>query len=98
MLSIGVPALRAISWAFVFAGYCIICSSVFQALGNGVYSMLISIARQLVIIIPVAFIFAKLFGLDMVWWSYPIAEIASVILCTFFLRRILKEKLVNMEI
>ena len=63
MLSIGVPALRAISWAFVFAGYCIICSSVFQALGNGVYSMLISIARQLVIIIPVAFIFAKLYGI-----------------------------------
>ena len=98
MLSIGVPALRTISWCFVFAGYCIICSSVFQALGNGVYSMLISIARQLVIIIPVAFIFAKLFGLDMVWWSYPIAEIASVILCTFFLRHILKDKLANMEV
>ena len=97
MISIGVPALRTISWAFVFAGYSIICSSVFQALGNGVYSMLISIARQLVIIIPIAFIFAKLFGLDMVWWSYPIAEIASVILCTFFLRRILKEKLADME-
>jgi putative MATE family efflux protein len=98
MVSIGVPALRTISWSFVFAGYCIILSAVFQALGNGVYSMLISIARQLVIIIPVAFIFAKLFGLDMVWWSYPIAEIASVILCTFFLRRILKEKLADMEV
>lgn len=97
MIAIGVPALRTISWSFVFAGYSIICSSVFQALGNGVYSMLISIARQLVIIIPVAFIFAILFDLDMVWWSYPIAEIASVILCTFFLRRILKQKLSDMD-
>ncbi len=97
MISIGVPALRTISWCFVFAGYSIICSAVFQALGNGVYSMLISIARQLVIIIPVAFIFAKLFGLDMVWWSYPIAEIISVFLSTFFLIRIFKQKLSDME-
>lgn len=97
MIAIGVPALRTISWSFIFAGYSIVCSSVFQALGNGVYSMLISVARQLVIIIPVAFIFAMLFGLDMVWWSYPIAEIASVILCTFFLKRILKQKLADMD-
>ncbi len=96
MLEIGVPALRTISWCFVFAGYAIVCSSVFQALGNGVYSMLISIARQLVIIIPVAYVFAKLFGLDAVWWSYPIAEIASVVMATFFLRRILKQKLADM--
>ena len=96
MLSIGVPALRTISWSFIFAGYCIMCSAAFQALGNGVYSMLISMARQLFIIIPVAFAFAKLFGLDMVWWSYPIAEIVAVFLCTFFLRRILKQKLADM--
>ena len=93
MIAIGVPALRTISWSFVFAGYCIISSSVFQALGNGVYSMLMSMARQLFIIIPVAFIFAKLFGLNMVWWSYPIAEILSVALCTIFLIRIMKQKL-----
>ena len=93
MIAIGVPALRTISWSFVFAGYCIISSSVFQALGNVVYSMLMSIARQIVIIIPVAFIFAKLFGLDMVWWSYPIAEILSVAICTIFLIRIMKQKL-----
>ena len=93
MIAIGVPALRTISWSFVFAGYCIISSSVFQALGNGVYSMLMSIARQIVIIIPVAFIFAKLFGLDMVWWAYPIAEILSVAICTIFLIRIMKQKL-----
>ncbi|MEE1031742.1 MAG: MATE family efflux transporter [Ruminococcus sp.] len=97
MLEIGVPALRTISWSFIFAGFCIISSSVFQALGNGVYSMLISIARQIVVIIPVAYIFAKVFGLDMVWWSYPIAEIVSVCMCTFFLKKIFKEKLSNLE-
>lgn len=97
MLSIGIPALRTISWCFILAGYSIICSSVFQALGNGVYSMLISIARQLVIIIPVAYIFAKLFGLDMVWWSYPIAELVSVALSTIFLIRILQQKLSGMN-
>lgn len=97
MLEIGVPALRIISLSFIFAGYSIVLSSVFQALGNGVYSLIISVARQIVIIIPVAFIFAKLFGLDMVWYSYPIAEIVSVILCTIFLKRIFKEKVASME-
>lgn len=93
MLEIGIPALRIISISFVFAGYCIICSCVFQALGNGVYSLAVSAARQLFVILPVAFAFAKLFGLHMVWWSYPIAEIVSVAACTFFLRRILKQKI-----
>lgn len=92
MLAIGVPALRTISLCFVFAGFSIIASSVFQALGNGVYSMLISIARQIVVILPVAFIFAKLFGLDMVWYAYPIAEVVSVIMCIFLLKRIIKNR------
>ena len=97
MIAIGVPALRTISLSFVFAGFCIISSCMFQALGNGVYSMIMSMARQLFVIIPVAFIFAKLFGLNMVWWSYPIAEVVSVAVCIFFLKRIFKEKLSTME-
>lgn len=97
MLAIGVPALRTISICFIFAGYCIVTSSVFQALGNGVYSLIISVCRQLLIILPVAFAFAKLFGLDMVWWSYPIAEIVSVVLCTFLLKRILAQKVKHLE-
>lgn len=97
MLKIGVPALRTISLSFVFAGFCIVISSVFQALGNGIYSMLMSIARQIVVILPVAFIFAKLFGLDMVWYAYPIAEIVSVVICIFLLKRILKLKVKNLE-
>lgn len=92
MLEIGVPALRTISLSFVFAGFCIVSSCVFQALGNGVYSMLLSIARQIVIILPVAFTFAKLFGLNMVWFAYPIAEVVSVIMCIFMLKHIIKTK------
>lgn len=92
MLAIGVPALRTISISFIFAGYAIVTSSVFQALGNGVYSLIISVCRQLLVILPVAFAFAKLFGLDMVWWAYPIAEIVSVVLCTILLKRILTKK------
>ena len=92
MLEIGVPALRTISLSFVFAGFGIVSSCVFQALGNGVYSMLLSIARQIVIILPVAFTFAKLFGLNMVWYAYPIAEVFSVVICIFLLKHILKKK------
>ena len=92
MLEIGVPALRTISLSFVFAGFGIVSSCVFQALGNGVYSMFISLTRQIVVILPVAFIFANLFGLNMVWFAYPIAEVVSVFMCIFMLRRILKTK------
>lgn len=96
MLSIGVPALRTISLSFIFAGFCIVISSVFQALGNGVYSLVMSFARQIIVILPVAFLFAKFFGLDAVWYSYPIAEIVSVAICIFMLKRILKLKVKNL--
>ena len=66
MLSIGVPALRTISLSFLFAGYCIVVGSVFQALGNGVYSLAVSVARQILVILPVAYVFARLWGLNAV--------------------------------
>lgn len=97
MLKIGIPALRIISLSFIFAGFCIIASSVFQALGNGVYSLIVSVARQLLVILPVAFIFAKLFGLHMVWWAIPIAEIVSVILSALLLKRIYGLKIKPLE-
>lgn len=93
MLAIGVPALRIISLSFLFAGYCIIIGSVFQALGNAVYSLIVSAARQLIVILPAAYIFARVFGLDMVWWSIPIAEIVSLTLSTILLKRIYRLKL-----
>ena len=93
MIEVGIPALRIISLSFSFAGFCIVSSSIFQALGNGIYSLIMSVARQLVVILPVAYLFAKLFhNVDFVWYAYPIAEIASVLVCIILLRRILKVK------
>lgn len=96
MLSIGVPALKIISLSFLFAGYCIILSSVFQALGNGMYSLIISVARQLVCILPLAWFFARQFGLHAVWYAIPLAEITSVVLSTILFRKIYMEKIRDM--
>lgn len=96
MLEIGVPALRIISLSFLFAGFSIIAGSVFQALGNGVYSLIVSVARQLLVILPVAYIFAKVFGLSMVWWSIPIAETVSLILSVLLLKRVYRLKIDSM--
>ena len=62
--------------------------SVFQALGNGVYSMIVSIARQLCVLLPVAWLFSLSGNVDLIWWSFPIAELVSLGLSTFFLIRI----------
>lgn len=84
-LAIAVPCLRVISMSFVLAGFCIIIGSVFQALGKSLYSMFVSIARQLVVLIPVAFLLSKL-GNDvtLVWWAFPIAELMSVLASVVF--------------
>jgi Na+-driven multidrug efflux pump len=91
MLAIGVPALRTISISFIFAGYCIVIGSVMQALGRAFYSMINSLTRQLILLLPSAFILAVFFGLDGVWWSYDIAEIGSLILTTIFYRIVRRE-------
>lgn len=93
MLEIGVPALRIICLSFIFAGFCIVVGSVFQALGNGIYSLIVSAARQLLVILPVAAFLAKVGGLSVVWWAIPIAEIASVTFSSYFYRKIYKEKI-----
>lgn len=88
MLEIGVPALRIISVHFIFAGFSIVASSVFQAMGHGVLSLIVSVARQLVVLLPTAFLLSRLGGLSAIWWSFPIAELMSVVLCSIFLKRI----------
>lgn len=88
MLEIGVPALRTISISFLFAGFCVISSSAFQALGHGVLSMIMSFVRQLIVLLPVAWLFSLTGNLGLVWFSYPIAEIAAVLVSILFLRRI----------
>lgn len=90
MIKIGVIALRLISLSFVFAGFCIVSSSVFQALGHGVLSMIVSIVRQLLVLLPVAYLLSLTGNIDLVWLSFPIAEIFSVTLCTIFLIKVYK--------
>ncbi len=93
MLAIGMPALRIICTSYVFAAFCIVSSSFFQALGNSVYSLIISLVRQLGVLVPVAFLMSLTGNLLLVWLSYPIAELASVTLAAIFRRRIMREKL-----
>lgn len=90
LLDLGVPALRTICLSFCFAGYCIVVGSVFQALGNGVYSMIISIARQLCVLLPVAYLLSLSGHVNWIWWAFPIAELVSVGMSTYFLIRINK--------
>ncbi|MGN1346904.1 MAG: MATE family efflux transporter [Eubacteriales bacterium] len=88
MLAIGVPALRTISVSFLFAGVCVALSSVFQALGCGIYSMFVSLARQIVVLLPVAYLFSLTGQLNLVWLAFPIAEIASITVSLFLYVRI----------
>ena len=90
MLAIGVPALRRISLSFVFAGFCIIAGSACQALDRSIYSLLVSVLRQLVVLIPAAWLLSKTGDVNMVWWSFPIAEIMSLLASAFFLRSALR--------
>ncbi len=90
MLAIGRVALRVIGVHFPVAAYCIVTGSMFQALGTSVYSMITSIMRQIVVLIPAALLLAQLGNVDYVWWSFPIAEIMSAAATTFFFNRIYK--------
>ena len=88
MLTIGVPALQIIGIHYLIAWFCIVSGTVFQALGKAFFSMIVSIMRQLFVLIPAAYILAKLGGLHVVWWSFPIAEVISLMVSSFFLVRI----------
>ncbi len=85
MLAIGVPALRTIAFSFLLAWFCIISGTVFQALGRAVFSLIVSVMRQLVVLVPAAYILAKLGGIHAVWWSFPIAELMSCLMSGIFL-------------
>ena len=89
MLRIGVPALRIISLAFPLAGFGIGASSVFQALGYSVYSMIVSLIRQLVVLIPCAYVIGRVTGdVTGVWWAFFIAELVSLMVSALYLRRV----------
>ena len=91
MMSMGIPALRIISIHFPIAAFCIIIGSVFQALGRAVYSMINSIMRQVVVLLPVAYLLSLTGEVNNVWWSFPIAELMSFTVTTLFLIKINKD-------
>lgn len=91
MLSMGIPALRIISVHFVLAGFCIVCSSIFQALGKAVYSMISSMCRQLLVLLPVAYLLSLLGNVNYVWWALPIAELMSLLISCFFMAKVYKQ-------
>ena len=97
MTAIGVPALRTISISFLLAGFCIISGSVCQAIGNPMYSMVVSVCRQLVVLLPAAWLLSRTGRLELVWWSFPSAEIASVTLSAIFLRRTVRSANARMK-
>ena len=96
MLAIGVPALRTMGLNFFICGICICSGAVFQALGNGVYSLITSVMRQLVVLIPVAWLMSLTGNIELVWISFPLAEIMSLAASLFFLRRIFRQKITPM--
>lgn len=81
LYELGTNALRILSLNFIFAGFCIVLSAVFQALGNGVLSLIVSAARQLVVLIPAAYLLSLLGDVHLIWWAFPIAELASLLCC-----------------
>lgn len=97
LIKIGVPALRIMSSSYIFAGICIIAGSVCQAFGFGIYSLITSVARQLLVLVPVAYIMSLFGRIELVWTSFPIAEIVSLTLSLIFLKKALGRAEKKME-
>ena len=91
MLAIGIPAMRTICFHFLLAGMSIILSSTFQALGNGMFSLIVSVCRQLVVLLPAAWLLSQTGNVNLVWWSFVIAELVSVTLSFVFFARLDKK-------
>ena len=87
MMKMGEAALRIIGIGFVFSAVSIVFAGVFEALGKGVESLVVSLLRQLVIIVPVSLMLVKVMGVNGVWISFPIAEIVAMVISIFLLRR-----------
>jgi len=92
MLAIGIPALRTISLSYLFPGFCIITLSTFQALGHGLKGFIVSLVRQLVFLLPTAYLLSLTGRLELIWFSFPIAEIVAVLLCIMMLIRVYRQE------
>ena len=97
MLEIGVPALRIISAHFVLASFSIIMISTLQGLSKGIYSMIVSFSRQIIVLLPAAYVLSKCFGLSAIWWAFPIAEVVSMTLCALFLAKTYRKMIKPLE-
>lgn len=84
LITLGVPALKIIAFHYLLAWFCIIGGTVFQAIGTSWYSLVVSVARQLVVLLPAAYILSRIGGLKLIWWCFPIAELMSVLMSTIF--------------
>lgn len=96
MLAIGTKALRVIGVHYLIAWFCIVTGSLFQAVGKAMYSLYVSICRQLLVLLPVAYVLAKLGGLDLIWWCFPIAEIMSLIVSVICMTLVNKKTLAHL--
>ena len=96
MIRIGIPALRTICLSFPIAGVCIAMGSVFQAFSKSMYSLVVSVGRQLVVLIPAAYLLSKTGVLNNVWFAFPIAEIASLALSAYFFLKVYKETIIRL--
>ena len=94
MLAIGIPALRIISLSYIFAGISVVASAIFQAFGNALLCLLTAISRLLVVLLPAAYVLSLFKNINLIWWSFPIAEIASLMLSIVFLKHIYDKKIV----
>jgi len=93
MLAIGIVAMQRISLCFISAGFCIVLMAMFQGIGEGYVSMIISVTRQLVFLLPAAYLLGRFFGLDALWYSFIIAESASLALTIFFFVHLYKKRI-----
>ena len=89
----GISALHIISWHFPIAAFCIVLGATFQALGNGIYSTITALCRQLIALLPAAYLLSLTGDVNAVWWAFPIAELVSLLATSFFFARIYKQKI-----
>ena len=92
-MAMGVRALRTISWCFPVAAVCIILGSSFQALGTGIYSTIVSLCRQMLVLLPAAYLLSLMGNVNLVWWAYPIAEGMGLTVTLFFFLRNYRQKI-----
>ncbi len=96
MLKIGVPALRTITISWLAAGFCIVGCSVFQAVGRGFLATTVSLIRQLIILLPVAYLLSLTGNVNMVWWAFPVAEIGSLVVTAISMVYLYKKLIKNL--